>query len=256
VLSPTKGLHKEFVVTLDFRSLYPSIMIAHNLCMSTEITDEQASNMPPDDWEQAPDGIAAKFVRRNVFEGVAPRALSILLKARGEAKRAMAAAYKSGNIAMGDVLNARQLALKITANSIYGTFGFVQSALHWRHVSETVTAYGREAIDLSKRVIEKEIQKWSREDVMKILENPKENYLLKDEKYQKFLNDVNVMKFPLPSARVIYGDTVNMLFLFFVLCLCLFDIGFSDDYFRWCRQSKGCRIARQSLCCNREYTLY
>jgi DNA polymerase delta subunit 1 len=35
VLEPTTGFYREPVATLDFASLYPSIMMAHNLCYST-----------------------------------------------------------------------------------------------------------------------------------------------------------------------------------------------------------------------------
>ena len=35
VIEPTRGFYKDPVATLDFASLYPSIMMAHNLCYST-----------------------------------------------------------------------------------------------------------------------------------------------------------------------------------------------------------------------------
>eukprot|EP00488_Nonionellina_sp_1-RS-2012_P001116 TRINITY_DN176_c0_g1_i1.p1 TRINITY_DN176_c0_g1~~TRINITY_DN176_c0_g1_i1.p1 ORF type:complete len:197 (-),score=62.11 TRINITY_DN176_c0_g1_i1:144-734(-) len=37
VIEPKRGYYKEAIVTLDFASLYPSIMIAHNLCYTTMI---------------------------------------------------------------------------------------------------------------------------------------------------------------------------------------------------------------------------
>lgn len=40
-INPKKGLHEEPVTTGDFSSLYPSIIIAHNLCWSTHVTEEQ-----------------------------------------------------------------------------------------------------------------------------------------------------------------------------------------------------------------------
>jgi DNA polymerase delta subunit 1 len=35
VLEAKQGFYKDPVATLDFASLYPSIMMAHNLCYST-----------------------------------------------------------------------------------------------------------------------------------------------------------------------------------------------------------------------------
>jgi DNA polymerase delta subunit 1 len=35
VLEPVRGYYNEPIATLDFASLYPSIMIAHNLCYTT-----------------------------------------------------------------------------------------------------------------------------------------------------------------------------------------------------------------------------
>lgn len=35
VIEPIRGYYKVPIATLDFSSLYPSIMIAHNLCYTT-----------------------------------------------------------------------------------------------------------------------------------------------------------------------------------------------------------------------------
>lgn len=35
VIEPKKGYYNEPIATLDFSSLYPSIMMAHNLCYTT-----------------------------------------------------------------------------------------------------------------------------------------------------------------------------------------------------------------------------
>lgn len=38
VIEPKKGYYADPVATLDFSSLYPSIMMAHNLCYTTLLT--------------------------------------------------------------------------------------------------------------------------------------------------------------------------------------------------------------------------
>jgi DNA polymerase delta subunit 1 len=42
VIEPTRGYYTEPVATLDFASLYPSIMMAHNLCYSTLVPSFKA----------------------------------------------------------------------------------------------------------------------------------------------------------------------------------------------------------------------
>lgn len=37
VIEPVRGYYTDPIATLDFSSLYPSIMIAHNLCYTTLI---------------------------------------------------------------------------------------------------------------------------------------------------------------------------------------------------------------------------
>lgn len=35
IIDPMRGFYDEPIVTMDFSSLYPSVMIAHNLCYTT-----------------------------------------------------------------------------------------------------------------------------------------------------------------------------------------------------------------------------
>lgn len=43
VIDPIRGYYDESIVTLDFSSLYPSIMIAHNLCYTTWVDSYSTS---------------------------------------------------------------------------------------------------------------------------------------------------------------------------------------------------------------------
>lgn len=54
------------------------------------------------------------------------------------------------------VLDGRQLALKISANSVYGFTGATIGKLPCLAISTSVTAYGRQMIDLTKHEVEKE----------------------------------------------------------------------------------------------------
>ena len=52
------------------------------------------------------------------------------------------------------VLNGRQMALKISANSVYGFTGATVGKLPCLSISQSVTAFGREMIDLTKSSVE------------------------------------------------------------------------------------------------------
>ena len=47
VLDAKQGYYREPVATLDFASLYPSIMMAHNLCYSTLLPRDRSSSLSP-----------------------------------------------------------------------------------------------------------------------------------------------------------------------------------------------------------------
>jgi DNA polymerase delta subunit 1 len=52
VIEPTRGYYTDPVATLDFASLYPSIMMAHNLCYSTLVPSYKAKLFNPEDLTQ------------------------------------------------------------------------------------------------------------------------------------------------------------------------------------------------------------
>lgn len=151
VIDPVKGYYDEPIATLDFASLYPSIMMAHNLCYSTLLDREDVKNVPEADREKTPDE-DIYFVRANVKKGVLPQILEELLAARKRAKTDMARATDPFVIA---VQNGRQLALKISANSVYGFTGATVGQLPCLAISATVTGYGRTMIAATKEAVER-----------------------------------------------------------------------------------------------------
>jgi DNA polymerase delta subunit 1 len=151
VLDALKAFYDVPITTLDFASLYPSIMMAHNLCYSTLISPEKAAIMSPADYTKTPAG--AYFVKPHIKKGVLPYILENLLSARGVAKKAMAAADKAGDEHGKSIQNCRQLALKISANSVYGFTGATIGALPCKEISASVTAFGREMIQFTKNKV-------------------------------------------------------------------------------------------------------
>ena len=120
VLEPKKGYYKVPIATLDFASLYPSIMMAHNLCYTTIIEKKHLlANMKQGvDYIQTPNG--DYFVCESHRKGLLPQILEELISARKKAKNELA---KETDPLRKAVLDGRQLALKISANSVYGFTG-------------------------------------------------------------------------------------------------------------------------------------
>lgn len=118
VIEPKKAYYEVPIATLDFASLYPSIMQAYNLCYSTLISNEDASKLSPEVYEKSPSGHL--FVKASTKKGILPQILDELLAARKRAKKDMAETTDPMEKA---VQNGRQLALKISANSVYGFTG-------------------------------------------------------------------------------------------------------------------------------------
>merc|ERR1719414_2780776 len=91
------------------------------------------------------------FVKRETRRGLLPMILEELLAARKRAKKAMAEAQDP---LTKSVLNGRQLALKISANSVYGFTGATVGMLPCLEISSSVTACGRTMIDHTKNLVE------------------------------------------------------------------------------------------------------
>ena len=68
VIEPVRGYYDSPIATLDFASLYPSIMMAHNLCYTTLVTASVKENLGADDYIRTPSG--NHFVKSTLRKGV------------------------------------------------------------------------------------------------------------------------------------------------------------------------------------------
>lgn len=173
VIRPLPGFYQTPVVTLDFASLYPSIMRAYNMCFSTLIpsfreaqrlqlawspethmvkvpTDDAYPEMRPVRSFEYPEGGAFEyvssdndvcFVTTKKRVGILPEILQQLLSERKRVKRQRKQFHeKSMDYA---VLDGRQLALKVCANSVYGFTGAGMGYLGEKRIASSVTRVGR-----------------------------------------------------------------------------------------------------------------
>ena len=144
VLEAKTGYYTRPVAGLDFASLYPSIMIAHNMCYSTVVLDPKHNNLAGVDYSTivCNETLSVSFVQSQ--PGVLSGILQSLWKNRKTTKREMNAATDPF---LKTVLNAKQLAIKVSMNSIYGFTGAVVGVLPCLEISQSVTGCGREMIE-------------------------------------------------------------------------------------------------------------
>lgn len=151
VIEPIKGFYNEPIATLDFASLYPSIMMAHNLCYTTLLKPFQIKKygLTEDQYIRTPAG--SYFVTSSMRKGLLPKILEALLDARKKAKLEL---KNETDPFRKQVLDGRQLALKISANSVYGFTGAQVGKLPCLEISQSVTAFGRNMINFTKKEVE------------------------------------------------------------------------------------------------------
>lgn len=152
VIEPRRGYYNVPISTLDFSSLYPSIMMAHNLCYTTlvdKVTIERLKLVKDQDYTLTPNG--DMFVKSTKRHGLLPVILKELLTAR---KKAKADLKNEQDPFKRAVLDGRQLALKISANSVYGFTGATIGKLPCLAISSSVTAFGRMMIEATKALVE------------------------------------------------------------------------------------------------------
>jgi len=134
----TTGLHQDPVATLDFNSLYPSIMIGYNLCYSTIVVREDEDKIVPND-QTTMTPIHRRFVLPAVRKGVVPQILEWLIEARRQVRKLQ---KDTPDAFLKSVLEERQKALKISANATYGFTGSSASKLLLVELAEATINYG------------------------------------------------------------------------------------------------------------------
>lgn len=181
---------KRNVITLDFASLYPSIMRAFNICYTTLVPKENVEDYPENELNiitetidlneehnnkqkkkktnrniLPPNIIENKyaFVKKEVREGLIPKLERGLIDQRNKIKKEMKVIERIENKTDSDklthvVLDARQGGLKISANSIYGFIGTGEKGkLPLMDGAKSVTAMGKKLINEVFTKIEKNL---------------------------------------------------------------------------------------------------
>lgn len=119
------------VIVLDFKSMYPSMMIKYNVCFTT---------LDPKGEIVAPNNI--RFLSRQQKEGLIPRLLKDLMGERDKIKQEMR--MTSGE--ERDYLDGVQGAIKILMNTFYGVMASSFYRFTNIEIGSAITAYARNTI--------------------------------------------------------------------------------------------------------------
>ncbi|XP_017700432.1 DNA polymerase zeta catalytic subunit isoform X2 [Phoenix dactylifera] len=162
VMEPESGFFVDPVVVLDFQSLYPSMIIAYNLCFCTclgKVVPSKSnvlgvSSYSPDPHllrdlkEQlllTPNGFL--YIPSKVRKGVLPRLLEEILSTRIMVKQAMKKLRPSQQV-LQRIFNARQLALKLIANVTYGyTAAGFSGRMPCAELADSIVQCGRRTLE-------------------------------------------------------------------------------------------------------------
>ncbi len=138
VLKPQAGLHTNIAV-LDFKSMYPNIMIAYNLSPDTYIPPKEPT--PPNEVFEAPE-VKHKFQKEP--PGFYKEVLSYLINVRNQVRAKMKTLTPQS--VEYQVLDARQKAVKVITNAAYGYAGWTGARWYRKPVAEAASAWGRHTI--------------------------------------------------------------------------------------------------------------
>ncbi|KAI1769076.1 hypothetical protein GGR53DRAFT_277778 [Hypoxylon sp. FL1150] len=141
VFEPEKGLYDKFVLVMDFNSLYPSIIQEFNICFTT--VDRSSLSTDEDTVPEVP---------TQQDQGILPRLIATLVSRRRSVKSLMK--DKNATPEQLATWDIKQLALKLTANSMYGCLGYTKSRFYARPLAVLTTYKGREILRSTKELAE------------------------------------------------------------------------------------------------------
>ena len=143
--------YKEYLVSYDYRSLYPSIMMTFNTSPEMKVTfpidyvltEEEKKNLIKSPWDH--NGRYQVYFRKDKV-GVVPEVTRLLFDGRSDLKKLMKKAKKAGDKELTAVYDMMQKVYKVLGNSLYGLMGSEFFALYDVDNAASITAYGQRLI--------------------------------------------------------------------------------------------------------------
>ncbi|HNU34974.1 MAG TPA: DNA polymerase domain-containing protein [Methanomassiliicoccales archaeon] len=119
-----------WVCVLDFKSMYPSLIISRNICFTTR--DDRGTIVSP---------LGVHFLSKEQQPGILPSILADLMRRRDETK---ALAKRAKDPEEAHYYDGLQGAIKILMNSFYGVFASSFYRFTDRSIGGSITAFARE----------------------------------------------------------------------------------------------------------------
>ncbi|KAF3039111.1 DNA polymerase zeta [Didymella keratinophila] len=179
VMEPQSAFYSSPLLVLDFQSLYPSVMIAYNLCYSTclgRITSWRGRNkmgfmdfkreprlleLVKDHINIAPNGMM--YVKPEMRKSLLAKMLGEILETRVMVKSGMK--QDKDDKTLQQLLNNRQLALKLLANVTYGyTSASFSGRMPCSEIADSIVQTGRETLEKAIALIHA-TERWGAEVV-------------------------------------------------------------------------------------------
>ena len=171
VMEPESQFYTNPVLVFDFQSLYPSIIIAYNLCYSTclgKMTSKSGEKKFGVTSLDLPVGMLSLLGQKNltltpnevlftssqVRKGILPRLLQEILNTRVMIKNAMKQ-MKGKDSCLYKQLDARQFGLKMIANVTYGyTSASFSGRMPCVDIADSIVQTARETLEKAIRTVE------------------------------------------------------------------------------------------------------
>ncbi|KAF2691597.1 hypothetical protein K458DRAFT_425528 [Lentithecium fluviatile CBS 122367] len=179
VMEPQSAFYSSPLLVLDFQSLYPSVIIAYNYCYSTCLgrivswrgrnkmgfmdfkRDPQLLELVKDYINIAPNGMM--YVKQEMRKSLLAKMLGEILETRVMVKSGMK--EDKDDKTLQQLLNNRQLALKLLANVTYGyTSASFSGRMPCSEIADSIVQTGRETLEKAIALIHS-VEKWGAEVV-------------------------------------------------------------------------------------------
>jgi DNA polymerase elongation subunit (family B) len=149
VVDLTSGIY-DLVIVVDFASLYPSLIISHNICSTTLYKNIGSEN--PENYHEIVEEDNGKiyFIKQHIKKGILPTLCEEFIKKRKDVNEKLKNTTDYFEKLMLDV---KQSNIKIANNSIYGSCGDKTSVLYDKNLAASVTCLGRKYLDFIDRQI-------------------------------------------------------------------------------------------------------